>query len=300
MRVLYINNELPPQGCGVASFGLQQAAAMRKLGCDVTVWNSWPPVYLPEDAHTYDVVHINWHPLTTGHILKQHLPKDGPLLSAFIHEYHPHWTERDQLPEIFSSMDILFNSEPVPGRDDVHFMLIPIPDYYPRPTPRIHFEGLPVVIGHTGLRGEGLDRIGPICEKNGWLLSTSKDNQGWVPMEKEVDRLSRCHMVIVHNHSAYAGQASAISTAIAARRPTIINSGRMLKEAARINEEMYSGSQLYLIDEPEQAILTVLADIAIMKEKLPFLMAEDYKWTNQTRRIISLWDAELLYRKSQK
>lgn len=294
MRILYVTNAMPPQGCGVASFGKQQIEALRKAGCDVTEWTSWPPVYLPDNASEFDIIHLNWMPLTLGHIQAQHLPK-GPLLSGHIHEYSSSWEKEH--PPIFDCLQVKFSSEPVPFDPNVIWWQIPVPDYVPQSYPHESFDPQRgvwnVLVGHTGLRGDGLDRIGPACEKNGWQLSTSKDAGKWLPLEEEIERLAKCHVVVVQNHGGYSGQASAVSTAIASRRPVVINSGRMLSCIKRINEEEYGGGEIYCIEDAEEAVRTVLEEIREGREKRPFRLAEDYSWTNQTKKLIKEWEKHL-------
>lgn len=274
MRVLYVTNKGP--ACGVSQFGKLQSQALRGEGLYVDVWEADYPTYLPENAHTYDVIHVNFHPSTLGHLLADHFP-EGPLLSAHFHEHDPGWAQGRPAPSIWTSPRFMkFSSDWASG---AKFFPIPIPDYEPSEK-ELSSEPL---IGFTGLRKDGLDWIEPICRKNGWKMSLA---EGWLSLEDEIDRLSKCHLVVVHNHSGLAGQSSSVCTAVAARRPVLINSNQML----RAIWEMGGESQLYKIDDAEWGIKKVLSDIRLGIEKRPLLLAMGWSWQRKILALVGEWE----------
>lgn len=300
MRVLFVTNVGPR--CGVSQFGSQNAAALLAAGQDVTVHLADYPTYLPENSEKFDVVHINFHPGTLGHIQPQHLPKK-PLISIFWHETSPRWGREETAPPLFYAPNALhFAAEPIMG---MKFFPIPVADYMPEPNlwdiggvdTINRFQVLPeelpeppVLIGHTGLRRDGLDWLAHVCERRGWAISPS---EGWRSLEEEIERLARCHLVVCHSHAGYAGMASAPMTAVAARRPILINSGRMLSVLSRINEVDFGGSQLYKDDNLERGIETILEDIASGREKRPLEIAKFFCWSRRVHAMIEEWEGRL-------
>jgi hypothetical protein len=292
--VLFVSNRMPETGCGISLWGHLQVDALRAAGCEVTYHESWPPVYLPDDAGAYDVVYLNYHPITLAHIQPQHLPiwrpkgAIKPLICAYIHEAHPHWWERNQFPDIWRALDLRLTEEPIPGQDVIPFQL-PAPNYVPKGDwPR---SGSAPLIGHTGIRGDGLDRLGPACERNGWELSTSKTAGRWLTMEEEIERLAACDILVAHLHGGYSGQSSSVMTAIAARRPLLINSNRMLQQIWARDQEL--AKELYRIEDVETGIATILVDLALGVAKRPLQLAEHYSWRNQTAKLIEIWKERL-------
>lgn len=284
LRVLYVTNPMPPTGCGVAGFGLQQAAALRAAGLEVTVWEAGYPTYLPMDANTYDVVHVNFHPGPLGHIQGQHLP-DHTLNSLHNHEFDPEWANGSLAPDLWTSpqVDLRQCSD---ERSGPLYWPIPIPDYRPI---SISMLDRPITIGYTGLRGDGLDWLIPICEKNGWRLSRS---EGWRSLEEEVDRLAKCHLNVVHSHSGFSGSSSAVTTAVAARRPVLINSNRMLKGIWDLDQAL--GKELYLDDDLERGVRGILDSIlAEAPVKRPLRLAEAYSWRKQAQKLADVWKERL-------
>lgn len=293
MRVLYVTNPMPPTGCGVAQFGRLQSQALIGAGVAVTVWEAAYPTYLPENAADYDVIHLNFHPITLGHIQAQHLPwpyssaQKCPLISAHFHEYDPKWEDGAQAPDLWNSPEVKlkFSSEINTGKI---YYPIPIPDYEADDwvTPELD---TPIRIGYTGLRRDGLDWIKPVCDRNGWTLDI---NTEWLSMEKEIDRLAMCHINVVHMHGGYSGQSSAVCTAIAALQPTLINSNRMLTAIWDINEQ-FGGKEIYRDDDLERGIKDILLDYQQDCHRIPYRIKMEYGWRNRTRELIHTWKENL-------
>lgn len=282
MKILILSNKGPK--CGISESGKQLNQALLGLGHEVTLYNADYPSYGPSNMGEFDVLHLNFYPSTLGHIQPQHLPKDGPLISAFFHEVDPKWGPGHPAPMIWDDESILkFTSEPTPKS---LFFYLPVPDYKPKGSP----SGERIRIGHTGIRGDGLDRLEGFCEVNKWALSKSS---GWVNLEDEIERLAACHLVVSHSHSAYEGQSSSVLTAIASRRPVLTNSGKMLKHINDLNKTSYGGSQLYCIEDMEEGIRTILHDLAFGSEKTPNFLASDFSWARQARWMMAIWEKRL-------
>lgn len=291
MKILILSNKGPK--CGISESGKQLNQALLGLGHEVVLYNADYPSYGPSNMGEFDVLHLNFYPSTLGHIQPQHLPKNGPLISAFFHEVDPKWGPGHEAPKIWDDENILrFASEPA---DKAYFWYLPVPDYRPKSVPpATHInpalDMAARIIGHTGIRGEGLDRLEDICQKNHWILSKSS---GWLNLEDEIERLAACHLVVSHSHSAYEGQSSSVLTAIASRRPILTNSGKMLKHINDLNKTAYGSSQLYCIEDMEEGIRTILHDLAFGLEKKPNFLASDYSWTRQAKWMAAIWEERL-------
>lgn len=280
MRVLVVTNAGP--ACGVAQFGEQLVGALRGAGHEVTKWYADYPTYLPElpdGTKQFDVIQVNFHPGTLGHIQQQNIPR-GPLLSVHWHEWSDRWGTADPAPSLWMENGVHTCSDPeVSGAE---FWPLPVPEVRPSTGPDL--DG-PVRIGWTGLRGDGLDWIRPICAKRGWELDTPK---GWLPIEAEVDRLAACHLNVVHSHSAFSGMSSAAMVAIAARRPLLINSGKMLKAV-----DALAGDQLYHDDDFEKGVDRVLNHLKHGIEVRPLRFAEEFSWSKRIGTLTALWERAL-------
>lgn len=289
MRVLFCTNST--QKCGIANFGRLHYDSLIAADVDVTLWHADYPKYLPEDANEYDIVHINSHPLVLNHIQPQHLP-NKPKISYLFHEVPNHWWEANEFPDVWHRADIRLTEEPIPGWEGdgkTFYWQMPVPDYIPigGVSPLTGAITDDVLIGQTGIRGEGLDRLIPACRKNGWRLSKSGD-WGWLSMEHELERLARCHLVASHMHSSYSGQSSSVLTAIASRRPVLLNSSRLLHQIWKCDQAL--AQELYRIEDIEEGVNAIISDIRAGVEKRPYQLAEKYSWKNQTKVLLNIWE----------
>ncbi len=281
MKILVSTNKGP--NCGVSQTGFLTGEALRRGGHTVTIWEHDYPRYLPEDAGSYDVVHINFHPgPAASHIQRQHLP-NGPILSMLCHEYSPLWDNGGEAPSLWTSQDVLhFCSDPLSS--GIYWPL-PIPDYRPTPTSMI---GKPIKIGFTGIRKDGLDWLEPICKAQNWKLDAGKE---WLSLEAEIDRLSKCHLNVVHPRSGYSGSSSAVTTAIAARRPVLVNSNPLLRGIWDIDQGL--GKELYRIEDFKSGVEAILEDLDKGCAKRPLRLADEYSWANRVGELVKVWENEV-------
>lgn len=299
MRILYVSNSASLV-CGVGNYGRQCVEAAKRIGLDITDWDAVFPKRLPPDAAEYDRIHLNWHPGTIGHLQEVDVPR-GPRLSVFLHE--PDCT----LPEgMAMRADALIAAEP---RDGMRLFLPPCPDYRPVTDWAHQPPGMrEIVIGLSSIRKSGLDRLAPAVERynrelrtawvdaNGpllpyevlpdeWHLATGSNSpDGWLSDEAEVERLAQCTLNVAHYHGANQGQATGVMTAIAARRPVLINSNRML-------ENLFDEPELYRIEDVRDGIERILHDIRDGCERRPLQLAEKRSWGRMIWQLKEVWGA---------
>lgn len=291
MKILFITNNA--QRCGIAEYGRHHANALVKLGHEVTVVfapvENGPP-YIPQQVNEdFDVCHVNWHPMTLGHLHFVHLDDANiarRLTSCFFHESVPHW-EKTGFPKLWQDMDaspartLKYCSEPMDG---AIFFRVPVWDIRPRTI--YHPLDERPVIGYSGIRRDGEDRILFACEKNGW--APNGPSAEWLRPDEEVDRLALSTVNIIHYHGGYSGQASAVGPILAAGRPVIINSNRMLKTWA-----MFDGYGLYLRDDLEAGVREVLDDLKHRHAEFPTELADRYSWHKMAQQMTHQWEGGL-------
>lgn len=283
MRILIVSHTRLK--CGVAEFGRLQAEALQKNGIDVVEWQADYPTYLPPDAEEYDIVHLNWHGGTINHILPQHLPKI-PQISCFFHESTQIW-ERDGYPKLWDGVQHRFTAEPMEGGT-----------YFPHPGPDVDVSDLwpfpeDIFIGTSGLRKDGLDWIVPVFKEKGWHHDGSRDR--WLSTSAEVRRLARCTINVAHYHSAYAGQSGGVMVMVAARRPILINSSRMLRILKMYSNHLFMPTeiippQVYCNDDVAAGVETILRDIEKGEEIRPDWLADNYCWSVRCKKMIEQWE----------
>ncbi len=294
MRILFVSHTR--ERCGIAEYGRLHVQALRANQVDVVEWAADYPIYLPPDAEEYDVIHLNWHPVTINHILPEHLPK-RPKISCFFHESAPVW-ETHGYPVLWEGVEFRWTSEPMVGGT---YFQVPCPDVDIEDPPTEAFNLGPalgeVILGTSGIRGEGLDRIIPACERRGWSHRGS-NSKVWLPMPEEVKRLSSCTINIAHYHSGYTGQSMAVMTLVAARRPVLINSNRMLRTIKMFSHPIPDPyridgtipAQVYCIEDVEEGIDTILEDMSEGVARRPTWLAHIYRWSFRVRLMIERWE----------
>ncbi len=306
LKVLHVTNGT--LRCGISLYGKLLTAALDKHPEIIKLehWVADYPTYLPPNADQYDIIHMNWHPATINHIQPDFIPEDS-FLSVMFHE--PPRRFRDAKgkypapPPIWTRTDLKLMASTKDTFDGAVEFLMPVPE----PTERLPEASLgSVIVGHSGIRGDGLDRLIEICVRNGWILSHSGQGGEWLSVDQEIQRLARCTVNIAHYHSAYSGQGFGAMFAIAAERPVILNHSRMtetLWKYAGCHEDNFpdeasldAASQLYMFDDAEKGIKEVLKDIAGRKERRPYWLAGYLSFTNQANRLVNMWKNKLAKR----
>lgn len=215
MRILNVSNHSSTR-CGIQAFGAQMTTALRRAGAEVTDWDGeyssvYRNGYLPMDCPTYDVIHVNWHPITINHYLPIHFPT-GPLLSVYVNDLPP-WSGCP----IWDRADIRLASEVYPGTSRLVYPVVDwVPDL-PEPNPTL-------TIGTTGVRNDGTDEIQQAVEARGWIFNGPSPT--WLSLEEEIRRLARSTVNLLW-YTNNRGISGGSMTALASRRPLVINGSTM-------------------------------------------------------------------------
>jgi len=279
MRVLHISNHSSGR-CGVSLFGLQCSAALRAEGIDVVDWDGhYPPLhareeqglpsYLPNELHTYDVIHLNWQPATLNHYQSGMFPA-GIHHSVFLHDLPP-WSTCVFLDR----MNTRFALEPFEGATEIP---PPAPDY--RSSVQ---RASAVTIGRSNIREAGRDQLADICRRYGWDFNDSSPE--WLTEEQEVDRLAKSWVNVVW-YTENRSRGSAAMVCAAAGRPLLLNS-----ESQRFGHlHTYSDVVYYRrLDQLEDALIEIVEQVSLGLATVPTRMADDFSWRKAAKKMIATW-----------
>jgi hypothetical protein len=289
MRILLVSNTT--LRCGVAQMGRRMFCALtgakdegwesirvgRRGDLEVAWWPADHPLTLPDSLEEFDVVHLNYHPGTIGHITPTRW--GTPKLSVFFHEpgTGSAW---------FVAADLKITASVEAG---AKYLPVPVPDLPLRAdfqAGAFRFWGpngeisRPIKIGHSSIRRDGIDWVQPVIERHpDWRLECSEE---WLSDAQEVERLAACDLSIFHPHSGNPGQSSAVVMGIAARRPLLINSSPMLRT-------LWDSPEVYRYEDPEAGIQAILADLRAGRARYPLRLAEERSWKVAAERLQGWW-----------
>lgn len=280
MRILYISNVSGPT-CGVAEYGRMHVEALRRYTPHgITEWDGYYPAiyerpYLPADAADYDWIHVNWHPVTLNHYAPEHFPPTVRL-SLFLHDLPP-WSTCP----LWDRAQIRFAAEPYPGT--FHLPYPAVADIPPEPPPAGS-----VVIGWTGIRGDGRDELLEVATRRGWTVNLP---ERWLGTRDEIRRLQRSTINVLWYRHSGRGQSLALMTAAAARRPLLLSASEMFKTAWHYPEEVYRAGIDPAPPLLEPAIDAVLDDLWKGRARVPSCLVSDHAWRHTIRQLEDVWRA---------
>lgn len=193
--------------CGIQGFGEDLAAALEYAGFQVDR-RGWGAPLL--DHRTI----YNWHHQTAPPID----PPEGPC-TVIAHEVPlypdvvwPDWFRRPGVQVLV-------------GEPYQHYEVFRYPalDYVSPYRP----QGETVILGTTGLRGDGVELLRRACQHAGWVFSCSPEKY-FASRQEEIDRLAGCHVVALWYWATGRAQSLALPVALAARRPLLLSQSSML------------------------------------------------------------------------
>lgn len=300
MKVLVVG-DFTSQPCGIRNFADQTVTALaRHPGLEVTPWDGYypeiyrrreagEPAYLPADAETYDVIHVNWHPIAFNTYGPDHfpcpraraypdppgrLPKvvKGPILSVYLHDIPP-WSGCP----FHERADVCFTSEPSPGCVVLPY---PVADWVELPP----CDPTVFSVGCSTLRGDGVAEVEAICAARGWPFRVPDRTAGWRAFEEEVQRIARNTVNVLWYHEGR-GKSGGLSQTIAARRPVIISESPMFDHFAEYYWELYRGANL------EKLLQFAYTDWVGQDMMRPISSAEGRSWSKATAQMVAAWEA---------
>lgn len=295
-KILLLSNNRTER-CGVALVGRHLLQACQQAGLKMLAWHSTPAEPLPAQADEFDIIHVNWHAATVGHLKVQDFPA-GPKLSIYVHEPASLCNLVERADLVIASESKLVGAEP----KRLEVLLPPCLDYSPLST----WDGAELTLGSTGIRRDGLDWVAGAVERQhvelqeqdgplgfgevhpgAWRLApSSQDPDGWLSDEAEIERLASCAMTVFHYHSGNSGQSYAAMLGVAARRPMLLNHNRMLEHLWASPEAQ---EELYVVDDVASGIYQVVQDLRDGKEKRPWKLAKARSWGRAVEKLGEWW-----------
>lgn len=240
MKILHVGNHVRQKRCGIANFGYQFSEAFRRAGYDVTDWDAeysviydkiqkGEPSYMPGNVADYDVVHFNWHPITTNHYITDHF-HEARFVSVYLNDTPDH----SSCP-FFDRADVKVTAEPYAGCVEIPY---PIADWvtdFPPPTP--HFS-----LGVATVRGDGVEKVRQIAKTHGWEV-IEPDHSIWLPFEDAVRHQARATVNVQWYHEGR-GKSGGASQALASLRPVLMNDSPMFSHYHDYKDEIYFRTDL--------------------------------------------------------
>ena len=284
MRVLVVG-DFTAQPCGIRNYLDQTYRALSNHpGLTVDKWDGhYPeiyrrreacePTYLPDDAASYDVIHINWHPIAFNTYGADHFP-DGPLLSTYLNDIPP-WSKAP----FHDRADVRFTAEESPGCVVLPY---PVADWI---DDLDHYE-LKFSVGCSTVRGDGVWKVQEICTARGWKLNLPDRSAGWLSYEDEVRRIAR-NSVNVLWYFEGRGKSGGLSQAISSRRPVVCSDSQMFTHFHDYHDEIYFAEGRPLEDVLEQ----VHFDWVHGQLRYPRRAASERSWSNATAQMVAAWEA---------
>lgn len=294
MRILFINN-LSTERCGVRAFGEQMVKALERAGDEVLVWDgTYSHVkangYLPANADSFDLIHLNWDPQAINHYLPEHFFGANRPLSLFLHDVPPNST-----CPVYDVARWRFGHEPY-GNIDV------IPHAVPRtPSPLDPPDHRGVTVGVTGIReDEGFVAVRQLCIQRGWTLNEPQWRVGgrWLSTHEEIRRLSRSTVNVCWYHTSGRGKSMAAMFCAAARRPLILSGSSMFSSCWPYEDEIYFPAdfsseeqhRLSWVTDLEPLIDEALRDLDAGEAMIPDRICDELSWDRVIQLVRYRWE----------
>ncbi len=235
MRILHVGNHVRQHRCGIANFGYQFSEAFRRAGYAVTDWDGeystiydkiqrGEPAYMPADVGDYDVVHMNWHPITSNHYVPEHF-NEVRFLSVYLNDTPEH----SSCPYAHLA-DVRVTAEPYRGCVEIPY---PIADWITDLPPTSE----DFTLGVATVRGDGVQAVRNVALKYAWRV-IEPDHSVWLPFEEAVRHQARATVNVQWYHEGR-GKSGGISQALASRRPVLANDSPMFSHYHDFKDQIY-------------------------------------------------------------
>lgn len=307
MKILVVG-DFTAQPCGIRNFADQTFRALSNDSrLEVHTWDGhYPelyrrreagePCYLPRDAESYDVIHVNWHPIAFNTYGPGHFPlarrvhefldgSDGetfrqtgahrrPILSVYLHDIPP-WSGCP----FHDRADVRFAAEPSPGCVELPY---PVADWIELPPPDLGFS-----VGCSTLRGDGVWKVKEICDARGWDLRLPDRSKGWLTFEEEVQRIAR-NTVNVLWYFEGRGKSGGLSQAVSAKRPVICSDSSMFSHFHDCEEIWFPFEAAPTLEKMLDA-LHFAWENGTLDTYRPINAAETHSWSRAVDRMVAVW-----------
>lgn len=295
MKILVVA-DFTAQPCGIRNFADQTVRALSNHpGLEVDTWDGhYPelyrrreaqePCYLPDNAASYDVIHVNWHPIAFNTYGADHFPPPvhystggysrlwkKPILSVYLNDVPP-WSGCP----FHDRADVRFTAEASPGCIVLPY---PVADWMELPPVDPEFS-----VGCSTVREDGVWKVREICDAQGWEFRLPNRAQPWLSYEQEVQRIARNTVNVLWYHEGR-GKSGGLSQAVSAQRPIICSDSPMFSHFAPYYFSLYRGTEL------EPLLLQVHTDWEQDGLRLPVLAAREMAWSRATTRMVEAWEA---------
>lgn len=281
MKILVIGN-FSDVNCGFMNFSNQTVLALDEAGHTVAMFDgTYSQVYarhqrgvdgfLPPTAADFDVIHVIWHPATLNHYSGAKWPA-GPVLSVW-NGCPAAWCP------FTDAMDIRWG---VLGREPEHHQIFyPIPDWS---EPLRYLETLWFTVGYSGVRGDGLEALKAVCEKNDWAMNFSKKGK-WYSIEDEINRLAASTVNVGWYGAEHDDRSGSAMMCLASHRPFLCNFVPMFAHVIPYAEqqEIYCGVDL------EESLQAVRTDWVNGRLRYPKQILQDYSWSRACHILEAGW-----------
>lgn len=292
MKILVIGN-FSDVNCGFMNFSNQTVIALLHAGHEVGVFDgTYSQVYdrhqrgvdgfLPEDAASYDVIHVIWHPATLNHYsgarwpigwqIRDERTTKKPVLSVW-NGCPAAWCPFTE------AMDIRWG---VLGREPEHHQIFyPIPDWIDLQHDETSLE---FIVGYSGVRGDGLALLTEVCDKNGWEPNFSVKGV-WYSIEEEIKRLAWSTVNVGWYGAEHDDRSGSAMMCLASRRPFLCNRVPMFTHVLPYVDR----SEIYTGEDLEDSLQTVRRDWLNRSLKYPYQILKDYSWSKACRILEAGW-----------
>jgi hypothetical protein len=297
MKVLVLG-DYTAQPCGIRNFLDQTYTALaRHPGLEVHKWNGhYPelyrrreagePCYLPDDAASYDVIHVNWHPIAFNTYGPDHFPAPRlvstggytrmfrrPILSVYLNDIPP-WSGCP----FHDRAEVRFTAEESPGCVVLPY---PVADWIDLPPADPGFS-----VGCSTVRGDGVWKVKEICEARGWEFRVPDRTTGWLTYEAEVQRIARNTLNALWYFEGR-GKSGGLSQAISSQRPVVCSNSQMFTHFDEFRDELYISDGAQPLEE---LLDQAYRDWEAGTLRTPRRAGQERSWSRATVQMVAAWE----------
>lgn len=286
MRLTLVSNWSAREGCGVANFGRDWAAALARAGHRVERVG-WDGETLGEGGGGADLLLFNWHPFVAPADLQGWRTLTPQVV--YLHDIPP-WSTCSLVPNATA----VFSSEPWEGATCVPYPVYDGPRVFATVIKSVVHETLRhttrPVIGYTGIRGDGLGILEQLCMRRGWTLNAP---DRWRDTPDEIARLAASTVIVLWYHASGRGQSLSLATACATGRPVLVNQSQMFRSTlAQVPGIYVAGSPRLAPPDLAPALDNLLDEVYKHRAMIPTPNTGAAYWADAIRTMEATWNSK--------